>query len=62
MGKITPKPLKIKKVGNSYDIRLNPAFAKANNLRDGDYVVISKLRILRAEDFELLGRDLEIAE
>ena len=62
MDKLAPKPLKIKKVGNSYDIRLNPAFAKANNLRDGDYAVIPKLRIIRAEDFELLGRDLEIAE
>jgi hypothetical protein len=62
MDNLSPKPLKIKKVGRSYDIRLNPAFAKANNLRDGDYVVIGKMRIIRAEDFELLGRDLEIAE
>ena len=53
------KHLKIKKVGDSWDIRLTPTFARANNLRDGDYVVLdmSKLKILRAEDFALLGRE-----
>jgi antitoxin component of MazEF toxin-antitoxin module len=50
-------PLKIKKVGNSHDARLPHTFIKANGLRDGDYVVmdLSKLRIIRAEDWGIVG-------
>ena len=52
------RALKVKIVGNSWDLRLTPAFARANNLRDGDYLVVdlTKLRILRAEDFAMIGR------
>jgi hypothetical protein len=62
MDQIASKPLKIKKVGGSYDIRTTAALARALNLRDGDYAVISKLRIIRAEDFEMLGQEIEMAE
>ena len=52
------RALKVKIVGNSWDLRLPPAFARANDLNDGDYVVVdlTKLRILRAEDFAMIGR------
>jgi hypothetical protein len=62
MEKIIAIPFKIKKVGASYDIRLTAAFARPLNLRDGDYAMIGKLRIIRAEDFEKLGQELELAE
>jgi hypothetical protein len=34
---------------------------RANNLKPGDYLILdpTKIRILREEDFELLGRELE---
>jgi antitoxin component of MazEF toxin-antitoxin module len=61
----TTKLLKVKRVGNSWDIRLTPAFAQANNLQDGDYVALdmSKLKVIKAEDFEGHGREpvLEVA-
>jgi hypothetical protein len=52
------RALKVKIVGNSWDLRMPPAFARANNLRDGDYLVVdlTKLRIVRAEDFAMIGR------
>jgi hypothetical protein len=64
MNQIASKPLKIKKVGGSWDIRLPFSFGPANNLREGDYVVIGNLKILRAEDFEKLVQEpgVEAAE
>ena len=56
--------LKIKKVGDSFDLRLPPAFVKANKLRTGDYVVvdIKDMRLLHAEDFATAGREPVVAE
>ena len=53
------QPLKVKKVGDSYDLRLVPAFVKANRLQDGDFIILdmSKIRIIRAEDWALVGRN-----
>jgi hypothetical protein len=52
------KPLKVLKVGGSWDLRLTPAFIRANKLHEGDYVIVdmSKVRVLRAEDFAMIGR------
>jgi antitoxin component of MazEF toxin-antitoxin module len=57
------KPYQLKRVGGSMVIVLPPPFIHANNLRFGDYVIVdlSKFRCLKAEDFELLGRELEPA-
>jgi hypothetical protein len=50
--------LKVNKVGDSFDLRLPPAFVRANKLRTGDYVVdIKDFRILPAEDFATVGRE-----
>jgi antitoxin component of MazEF toxin-antitoxin module len=56
--------LKVKKVGDSFDLRLPPAFVKANKLRTGDYVVvdIKDMRLLHAEDFATAGREPVVAE
>jgi hypothetical protein len=52
------KAFKVKRVGRSWDLRLSPAFARANDLDDGDYLVLdlTKTRIIRAEDFVMIGR------
>lgn len=54
-------PFKLKQQGGSLDVRLTAAFVRANKLKAGDYVIIdmTKVRVVRAEDFELLGRELE---
>jgi hypothetical protein len=59
MDKTTARPLKIKKVGGSLDVRLPREFIRANKLEPGDYVLLdfSKFKILKAEDFALLGRE-----
>jgi antitoxin component of MazEF toxin-antitoxin module len=63
---ITAKPFQLRRVGGSLDIRFPATFVRANDLKVGDYVIVdmSRLKILRAEDFELLGRkpELEAAE
>jgi antitoxin component of MazEF toxin-antitoxin module len=55
------KPLKLVRNGGSLNVRLPPEFKRANNLRPGDYVIVdlTKFKVLRMEDFELLGRELE---
>jgi hypothetical protein len=52
------QPHKVKKVGDSHDLRLDPRFVRANKLKDGDYIVVdlSKFRIIRAEDFAMFSR------
>jgi antitoxin component of MazEF toxin-antitoxin module len=58
------KPLKVKKSGNSLDLRLPPVFTKANGLRDGDYVVVdlSRLKVIRAEDWGIVGGRAPVIE
>jgi antitoxin component of MazEF toxin-antitoxin module len=53
------KPFQLKKVGGSLDVRLPRDFVHANELEPGDYVLLdfSKFKILKAEDFALLGRE-----
>jgi hypothetical protein len=61
----TAKPYVIKTLGGSLIITLPLDLIHANNLRPGDYLVLdlAKFKILRAEDFALLGRkpELEVA-
>jgi hypothetical protein len=61
-----PKPYVIKKVGGSWCITIPPDFIHANDLDFGDYLVVdwSWFKILKAEDFALVGREpvLEPAE
>jgi hypothetical protein len=54
-----PKPYLVKRLGGSQIITLPLDFVHANNLKPGDYLLldISKFKILKAEDFEALGRE-----
>jgi hypothetical protein len=54
---VVAQPFQLKRVGGSLDIRLSGEFVRTNRLRPGDYVILSGLKILKAEDFALLGRD-----
>jgi hypothetical protein len=59
---IVAKPFQLKRVGGSLDLRLPGEFVRTNNLKVGDYVILdmARFRIVRAEDFALLGREPEL--
>ena len=56
---IVAKPFQLKRVGGSLDLRLPGDFVRTNNLKVGDYVILdmARFKIIRAEDFALVGRD-----
>jgi hypothetical protein len=61
-----PRPIVAKKIGGSQFLKIPTDFIHANDLEPGDYLLLdfSKIKILRAEDFALLGREpvLEVTE
>jgi hypothetical protein len=64
-----PEPMPIRRIGrNGMYLRLPPSFVEANDLEPGDYIVLDRdrFRIMKAEDFALIGREpapeLEAAE
>ena len=59
MSKTIDRPYMLRRVGASLYIRIPIEFVRANNLRPHDYLLLdsSKFKILRAEDFEVLGRE-----
>jgi hypothetical protein len=54
-----PKPFKVKSLGGSQIITIPLDFIHTNDLEPGDYLLLdfSKVKILKAEDFALLGRE-----
>jgi hypothetical protein len=61
-----PRPIVAKKIGGSQFIKIPTDFIHANDLEPGDYLLLdfSKIKILKAADFALLGREpvLEVAK
>jgi hypothetical protein len=54
------EPVVLRKVGSSLYFRVPAPFVKANDLEAGDYIILVPTRhfkILKAEDFEMIGRD-----
>jgi hypothetical protein len=55
------KPLRARKIGGSWFLRLSLEFVRANNITEKDFLIVdvSKFKILRPEDFECLGREVK---
>jgi hypothetical protein len=59
------EPIALRQVGRSLYLRVPAPFVHANKLQAGDYIVLVPSRhfkIVKAEDFEMIGREPEMAK
>jgi hypothetical protein len=66
MTKTELEPVTVRRISRSLYFRVPASFAKANHLKAGDVIIMDpakSFRIIRSEDFGLLGREpvLEVA-
>jgi hypothetical protein len=57
----TPVTVQIVKTGGTFYLRIPPSYCRANKLEAGDFIIYdpTKFKILKPEDFALLGRETQ---